>query len=609
IDDLEALGAFALPIMRALAEWPGETTWAEWLDHFEALVPRVVAKPERVLRVLADLRPMGAIGPVSLHEVARVLAGRLTNVESEPPRRRYGCVFVSGPAQLRGRSFAVVFVPALAERMFPQKPREDPLLLDSGRAALDAGLPRQHERSELERQQLRLAVGAVERKLYVSFPTVEVGEGRPRVPSLYALEVWRAMTGRVPSAEELQQAAAHASQATLAWPAPADRDDAIDVLEHDLSTLRSLAEEPEGRARGRAHYMLQMNESLQRSVRERYMRDKRAWGKWDGIVQTTDRTRPILAAQRLSARVYSLSALQRYAVCPYQFLLGAIYRLRPADDLEPLQRMDPLTKGSLFHSIQTEFYRRLQAAQHLPVVPGRLTQALQVLDECIETIARQEHDKLAPAIERVWADEISALRRDLRLWVDQIAHADDGWVPIKFEWAFGLKSGGPLAEGRDPDSRPEPIAIDGRFQLHGSIDLVEEHATTKMLRVTDHKTGRYRGKDQMIIGGGRTLQPVLYSMALETALERRVTQGRLYYATTDGGFRDVTIPIVDLSRRAGVEALEIIDRAVETGFLPPAPDEGACHWCDFRPVCGPNAERRRKAPEAMADLVALRRKP
>ena len=47
------------------------------------------------------------------------------------------------------------------------------------------------------------------------------------VPSLYALEVWRAMTGRVPSADELQHAAAHTSQATLAWPAPANPTEAI----------------------------------------------------------------------------------------------------------------------------------------------------------------------------------------------------------------------------------------------------------------------------------------------------------------------------------------------------------------------------------------------
>jgi hypothetical protein len=53
-------------------------------------------------------------------------------------------------------------------------------------------------------------------------------------------------------------------------------------------------------------------------------------------------------------------------------------------------------------------------------------------------------------------------------------------------------------------------------------------------------------------------------------------------------------------------------RATQTGFLAPAPAEKACTWCDFRPVCGPTAERRisrYKSQEPLADLIELRRKP
>ena len=612
IEDVLQLAAFALPIVRMMAAWPVQAPWSDWLDHFAALAPRALRRPDRVLRVLADLRPMGAIGPVTLDEAARVLADRLSTIEAEPPARRYGRVFVASPAQLRGRSFDVVFVPALAERMFPQKPREDPLLLDEARVQLGVDLTAQPQRAENEKLQLRLAVGAAESRLYVSFPTVEIGEGRPRVPSLYALEVWRAMTGRVPSAEELQQAAARTSQATLAWPAPADRGEAIDALEHDLATLRGLVDEPDHRARGRAQYILQLNGCLQRSVRERFMRGKKAWTHWDGISAANDRVRPILADYRLGARRYSLSALQKYAICPYQFFLGAIYRMRPAEDLEPLQRMDPLTRGSLFHAVQTAFYRRLEAEHALPVTPAGIEHALAALDEGIKATAEQEYELLAPAIDRVWHDEIGAIRRDLRLWVDEIAHAGGEWIPRKFEWAFGYKDGGALAVGRDPTSRAEPVVIDGRFHLHGSIDLVEERAGTGELRVTDHKTGKYRGKDHMIVDGGRALQPVLYSLALEEATGTPVVEGRLYYATTAGGYRDVRIPLTPQARRIGIEVLEIIDRAIETGFLAPAPAEKACAWCDFRPVCGPTAERRVgrfKSQEPLADLLELRRKP
>ena len=138
--NLAHLRDFALPVIDALASWPAAATWGEWLAHFEALAPRVLRRPARVLRVLAELRPMAAIGPVSLDEVHDVLSDRLRTIDEQPPASRYGAVFVGGPHQARGRTFRVVFVPGLAERMFPQKPREDPMLLDQEmRAPLAAG--------------------------------------------------------------------------------------------------------------------------------------------------------------------------------------------------------------------------------------------------------------------------------------------------------------------------------------------------------------------------------------------------------------------------------------------------------------------------------------
>ena len=35
----------------ALAAWPAEATWGDWLDAFERLAPRVLRTPAYVLRV------------------------------------------------------------------------------------------------------------------------------------------------------------------------------------------------------------------------------------------------------------------------------------------------------------------------------------------------------------------------------------------------------------------------------------------------------------------------------------------------------------------------------------------------------------------------------
>src|SRR4051812_10191212 len=604
--NLAHLRRFALPIVDTLAAWPDEATWGDWLERFTALAGRTLRRSHRVLQVLADLRPMAAVGPVSLEEARDVLHDRLVTLDWEPPARRDGRGFVGTPHQARGRTFRVVFVPGLAERIVPQRPREDPLLLDEQRRAIDPALVDQEQRGSAERLLLKIAIGAASERVYLSYPRLDVAETRARVPSFYALDVMRAITGRVPDHRVLAAEAAEEGGASLAWPAPKDPRRAIDDLEHDLAVLEPLLQLRDPAAvRGRAHYMLDLNDALRRSVISRWARGRPAWSTSDGLIRVSTSTEAALRAQRLGERPYSLSALQRFATCPYQFLLATIYRLEPWDEPEPLVRMDPLTRGSLFHKVQTDFYRAMASRNALPVTTDNLVDAVATLEQALDAGAAKYEEELAPAIDRVWRDEIDELRRDLTIWVQKLA-ADDSWRPAYFEYSFGLKD---VADAeRDPRSLPDPILIDGKYVLRGSVDLIEQHAHFDLLRVTDHKTGKNRATADLVVGGGRMLQGVLYSMAVEQALGKRVMKGRYYYATTAGGFAGKEVEINDYTRGQGLQVLAIVDRAIETGFLAAAPDERACTWCDFRPVCGPREDERtrRKAREKLADLEALR---
>jgi CRISPR/Cas system-associated exonuclease Cas4 (RecB family) len=605
--NLQHLCGFALPVIDTLAAWPAAAAWGEWLQRFEALAPQVLRKPARVLRVLAELRPMSAIGPVALEEARDVLSERLRTLDEHPPAHRYGRVFVGGPQQARGRAFRVVFVPGLAERMFPQKPREDPMLLDKEmREPLASGLAVQEDRARTERLLLRLAVGAARDRLWLSYPRLDVAGARPRVPSFYVLDVIRAITGQIPPHDAMQRSAAAAGGAKLDWPAPASAAAAIDEVEHDLSTLRALLDRTDrDSVRGHAHYLLRLNDALRRSVTVRWARSRSRWLPHDGIVRAAPAIRPMLDTQRLGARPYSLSALQKFATCPYQFLLAAVYRLEPNEEPEPLQRLDPLMRGALFHDVQARFFRELHGRGRLPVVAAHLPEAIEAVNLVLAQVADEYHEKLAPAIERVWRDEVAAIGRDLRVWVRRLPESHE-WIPEYFEFSFGLSD-----EGRDPRSSPEPVSIDNRFLLRGSIDVIEKHVRGNELRVTDHKTGRDRTSPRTIVGGGSVLQPVLYSLAVEQILQRPVAAGRLFYCTAAGGFNERVIPLTDANRRAGIEVLEIVDRAIELGFLPPAPADRACSWCDFRVVCGPDEPKHaaRKPKEPLGDLSSLREKP
>ncbi|HEX6463531.1 MAG TPA: PD-(D/E)XK nuclease family protein, partial [Vicinamibacterales bacterium] len=259
---------------------------------------------------------------------------------------------------------------------------------------------------------------------------------------------------------------------------------------------------------------------------------------------------------------------------------------------------------SIFHEAQAMFFRRLKADGRLPLSPADTSHALKTVDAALKSVANTYEELLAPAIERVWRDEIADIGRDLRVWVRRLP-LTDGWVPQYFEFAFGLKAD----TGRDPASLGDPVVVDDRFILRGSVDLIE--GWNADLRITDHKTGKNRTTWKTVIGGGAILQPVLYGLAIERALNATVKSGRLFYCTSAGGFVDHEIPLNEQNRRAGLDALEIVDRAIELGFLPAAPAERACTWCDFLAVCGPDERSRvsRKAQDKLGDLVALREMP
>lgn len=572
VEQLEKLRAFAIPMIERLAALPRGGDWGQWLDALDDFARAVLRYPDGVLEVLAELEPMREIGPVSLEEVYNVLTERMGTLRREPSPRRFGQVFVGTIEEARGRHFDLLFLPGLAEGMFPKRAQEDPLLLDEARKPL--GLPTQDTRFGRERLLLRIAAAAGD-WLVVSYPRMDNAQSRPRVPSFYAFEVMRAAVGQLPDLREFEEMARAGASVRLGWPAPADPTLAIDDAEYDLAVLSGPLKHGSGR------YMINENPALGRAMRARGRRWRSKWFDEDGIIAPLD----ILKEHRLSARNYSATALQRFAACPYQFLLHSIYHLQPRDEAVAIEQLDPLTRGTLFHDVQRRFFERMSPWQN-----RALPEMLDILDQVLDQAANEYYEELAPAIDRVWEREIEEMRSDLRGWLREVSRNPE-WVPRYFEHEF----------------EQELLGI----KLKGKIDLIEEHATRGVLRITDHKTGKPPKERPAFVGGGQTFQPVLYAAAVEAEFGRDVETGRLFYATQRGNYQESEIPISAAARHHAAEALKIIDQSIETGFLASAPAKGACQFCDYRIVCGPYEELRisRKSPDPLQALIALRKMP
>lgn len=600
----DELIAFAVDVVEEMASWPSTDDWGGWIARLQALAPRVLFRPDRVLATLAELQPLAGIAGVRLAEVRDVLRDRLTHLPVPPPAHRYGCVFVGTPDHVRARDFDLVCVPGLSERVFPQRSRQDPLLLDGERQRLSSDLATDDDRVSAERLQLRLATGAASRSLVTSYASMETAQARPRVPSFYAIDVQRAVTGRVPGYESLMREAQQRSGARLAWPAPQDPVSAVDASEHDLSMLQRYLRGPESDIAGRARYLFDLNPALRRALVARHQRLSRAWTMHDGLVAAPE----ALASHRLRARAYSASALQRFATCPYQFYLSTILRLERREEALPLTTLDPLTRGSMVHEMLAGIMRAFIANGWAPLTEEQLSEAYAVADDLVTRIASDYEDRLRPPILRVWQDAIGAIRRDVREWVRRLPLDGVHWTPARVEIGVGFSGG----FGRDEASRRDDVVLPDGTRMHGVVDLLERGAGDEW-RITDYKTGRYRLNHNVVVNGGRTLQPILYAMAVEAAFGGHVTASRLYYCTEDGGYEDhpwaITGAVGEATRKAGLEVLAIVDHAIEAGRLPAAPGEAACTWCDFAAVCGPSAQSlpRRKDARPLAELTLLRR--
>ncbi len=602
---LAALGEFAFPVLDALDALPRTATWSEWLEALDALARLSLREPAAVSDTLAELAPLGPVGPVTLSDVQRLLAARLRSLIVPSTGLGAGKVFVASVEELRGRTFARVFVVGLAEKVFPARISEDPLLPDRVRRLLARPPLLGSERVARERLALRLAIGAASERVRLSYPRFDLEHGRPRVPSFYGLEALQAICGELPAFDELARRADPGAAPRLGWPAPRDPSHAIDDAEFDVAVLEHWRAATEPNI-GAARYLLQANPHLARALRFRARRwGARRYVAADGFVVTEEATRALLSTYALGTRAYSASALAQLSACPYKFYLAAVMRLAEPSRIAEIDELDARQRGVLFHAVQRDVVNTLRAAGFLPLTEASWPRARELLHDCVDRALASAREAYAPAIERVFDTALASLRSDLEQWLFKLT-LDREWSPLRAELEFGFASGAQDAESE------LPVLLEPGLLLSGAVDLVEERtggseAEPRVLRATDHKTGVAPAK-LGVTSGGKVLQPLLYALALERLYpDAAVAAGRLHFCTTRGRFEVQEVPLNPGTRQVAQRFVAATASMLDAGFLPAAPDRGACEGCSYRAICGPYEEERVagvKAPDA-ARLSAL----
>lgn len=253
----------------------------------------------------------------------------------------------------------------------------------------------------------------------------------------------------------------------------------------------------------------------------------------------------------LRNRVFSVSQLESYGACPFQFFGERVLRLRPPEDLR--EDLSPMERGSLLHEVLFEFMKR-RTAQGLPDL-WRCTDAEGAQAEAeLLHIARERLERM-DLPDPFWeADRDALLGTGGKpgLLREYLRHERGRHTPLEarfFEVAFGprMSAAGPVDETLSSD---EPVMV-GSVRLRGRVDRVE--IGQGVFSIIDYKTGQaHSGLED--IRRGLSLQLPLYLRAVQQLLKSRLgvdaaPASGLHYYLTD----EVTLsPVLASAEQRGI---------------------------------------------------------
>ena len=423
---------------------------------------------------------------------------------------------------LRGVTFDHVTLPALVERSFPRRARQDPILLDDERVALNAHLEAAGSPARLtlkvapaaaeERFLFRQALGCARRSVLLSWPRAG-DDGRPLVPSTFVLEAASTLAGVEAGFALLDGGGAEGGgvdrveQVPLAPPYPEGSSlPRLSSWEFDLERV-----DLEREKRGDGSSLAYLDEVYPRFAAGFAAEEKRGgWETRGRLTEFDGLVAPSLAQAWLEKRAegreaprLSASALEAYGRCSFHFFHREMLRID--SEAVPERRLggDPRRLGGLYHRLLFELYQRLDAQGLLPLEEGRLEEGRRLARATLGEVLAEEPLWIAEGPEAFWRARQRRIAGDLERVLEADVAAGDGAVPVAFEVALGGDGAAPVLRFGERE-----VALSGRVDR---VDRVGE-----ALRVIDYKTGamparRYRSGD---LHDGQRLQLALYARAV-----------------------------------------------------------------------------------------------
>ncbi|HVP37883.1 MAG TPA: PD-(D/E)XK nuclease family protein [Candidatus Saccharimonadales bacterium] len=401
-----------------------------------------------------------------------------------------GCVLVGDVFQSRLPEVRALFLPGLAEGMFPARPSESSLLPDADRRRIERrtgrSLPLAADRADEEYYFFYVAVTRPSERLVLSRPVAD-HEGSELGASPFLKEAGRALP-------ELRTTRADLRGAHFEL--------AVDGAALDRRLALELSR-PRGPGSPTPLAVALYNARLAAGGPSPWASTPRP----DRLPELAQATVSLAPTQ-----------LEDFAACPFFRFARHVLGLGEPRELA----FGPREDGTVLDAVATRALREVRERGGLRALESREALAARLRALLAEEL-RERHAALA---ERpLWTARVEMLKAALDRFAGVLwAQREEGrWEPEYFQLAFGPQR--PLPVPPDPRSPAEPLVLRGQgveLRLRGRMDRVDRTATEpRRLRVLDYKRSPTHAIGERL-RDGRLLQAALYRLALEELLGETV---------------------------------------------------------------------------------------
>lgn len=472
----------------------------------------------------------------------------------------------------------IVVMTGLAEGTFPAPRLEDSLLSDADRMLLDGALPLAGDDVGRAHRRFLAAMASADHRVLTA-PRGDLRRTAARVPSRWLLDVVAQVQG-----SERRLAADELTVLSTPWlHHVASFADAVLGLTEPTTDQEYRLGALAGGEPLTVHPGRSADPVLDRGVRLLTARSSARFSAYDGNLSGCTVPAP-------TDSVTSPTRLERWAACPFSYLMEVLLGVHPVEDPEAILEVSPVDAGKLVHAALDGFLGGLIGGSGMPPSADAWSdvhaESLRaVFGECCDDAEARG----VTGRDVYWQHRRAQLWRDLVAFLghDAAYRADRQATPVASELAFGLP-GAELGEVAVP-------LDDGRcVRFRGSVDRLDRTVDGGLV-VLDYKTGSDRDYVNLNVdrvAGGRKLQLPVYALAAGAWARAHgvpvngPVDARYWFISSKGKFK-FRGGLVDAGdERRFVRALSRIVAGIEAGAFPANPPERddtghvRCRACD-----------------------------